>query len=159
MVRVVLLWVDVPDEGLACPEGPDQRVFAAHKVEVAGPEHFVKAVLARVGQGAPVGLRGHARQRLLHCRQRTAGGDEQVVRRTHQLIQQLGQCGRFVAEQADQQAIRGQVGGMLLTPGSAVKALLPCQQVGFAQQAARAGREAGVKEGLGPALGRAAHDG
>ena len=53
VVGQIVLRVDVPHKRLTGPEGAHQRVFAAHEVEVAGPEQVVKAVLADQGQGAP----------------------------------------------------------------------------------------------------------
>ncbi|MNT71494.1 hypothetical protein D3C72_2099860 [compost metagenome] len=49
MVGVVVLRVDVPDQRLAGPQRPHQRVFAPHGVEVAGPQHLVKRGLWAVG--------------------------------------------------------------------------------------------------------------
>jgi hypothetical protein len=47
MVGVVLLRVDLPDEGLAGPQGAHQRVLAAHEVQVAGPQQMVEVRLAQ----------------------------------------------------------------------------------------------------------------
>ncbi len=44
-MRAVLLHIGLPDEGRARPEGPDQRILAAHEVEVAGPEQAVEVDL------------------------------------------------------------------------------------------------------------------
>jgi translation elongation factor EF-1alpha len=43
-VRFVVLRVDVPDEGLAGPDRPYQRILAAHEVEVAGGEQLPEAI-------------------------------------------------------------------------------------------------------------------
>ena len=45
VVGVVVLRVDLPDEGRAGPERAHQRIFAAHEVEVAGPEQVVEVGL------------------------------------------------------------------------------------------------------------------
>ena len=47
VVCVVMLRINLPHEGLARPECTHQRVFSAHEIQVAGPEHFIE-----VGLGA-----------------------------------------------------------------------------------------------------------
>jgi hypothetical protein len=45
VVCVVVLRVDLPDQRPAGPQRAHQRIFAAHQVQVAGPEHLVKGRL------------------------------------------------------------------------------------------------------------------
>ena len=120
VVCVVVLRINLPDKGFSGPNGPHQRVFSAHKVEVAGPKHVVKTVLVGVGQGTPLGPLGQIWQRFLYGSQRSARRDHQVVRCAGELGQQLRESVWFVAKQTDQNAIFLKPGGMLFSPSLAL---------------------------------------
>ena len=50
MVGIVGLRVNLPDQGFVGPDRAHKRVFAADKIEVAGPQQVVKVALVKFGQ-------------------------------------------------------------------------------------------------------------
>lgn len=44
-MRIVMLWINLPDKRLASPEGAHHRVFATHKIQVAGPQQMIEIML------------------------------------------------------------------------------------------------------------------
>src|SRR3546814_13024745 len=44
-MRIVVLRIDLPEQGLARPQRPHQGVLATHAVKVAAPEQAIEAVL------------------------------------------------------------------------------------------------------------------
>ena len=90
--------------------------------------------------------------RLPHRSGGAAGGHQQVggFVALCPRPQQLAQRGRLVAEHRGQ-ALAAPVDAVGAQPRGAVEGGLPRGQIGFAQQAAGGGREAGVEEPLGPA--------
>ena len=74
LMCVVMLRVDMPDHGLAGPQGSNQRVLSTHQIQIASPEHFVKL---RLGAGLKILHCQLSRLWLrLHDGRGTAWGDE-----------------------------------------------------------------------------------
>ena len=131
LVRVVGLLVDLPDKGLAGPKGAHQRVFAANKIQVAGPEQGVIVKLAQrgqVGEFRPI-LRIPAGLLLVHAGEAGLDRGRGAPRRHQQpcrllvggqLLQESRQGRRLVTEQRDQAfALKGD--SQAAQPGFTIK--------------------------------------
>ena len=131
LVRVVGLLVNLPDKGLAGPKGAHQRVFAANKIQVAGPEQGVIVKLAQRGQVGelepilrlPFGVRAvHAGEAGLDRGRGPPRRHQQPCRLLvgGQLLQERRQGRRLVTEQRDQAfALKGD--GQAAQPGFTIK--------------------------------------
>ena len=42
VVRIIMLRLNLPDERLAGPQGAHHGVLATDKIQVTGPQHFIK---------------------------------------------------------------------------------------------------------------------
>ncbi len=86
-----------------------------------------------------------------------AGRHDQVagMRAGRQLGQQVGQCRRLIAEQADQARSGRHLDALPAQPAGAIEPGLALRQIGLAQQATGGRREAGMEETLDQASGRA----
>ena len=178
----VVLRVDVPDKGFAGPQGSNQRVFPAHKIQVAASQQRVKVRLRHGWQvvhpqraqlevcagygavlwGRQIGLPGRA-QRSLQGPCRAARSDQQQgrSRRRYPRRQRLRKPCGLIAKQADQ-AFAGPADCACFQPLPA-RRIRRCRHIstrpGLAQQPACAGAKSGVVKMFHPALCRPLHDG
>mgnify|MGYP001149891042 CR=1 FL=1 len=151
-MRLLLLWVDLPDKRLAGPLCAQEGIFAADKVDVAAPQEAVEVILWQklegkhlqlpdVPRSAPAKCFGHGGQRL-------AGRHMQANRQvgSGKCVEQASNWCRVVAEQTD---IESGITFQLRNLGIPSR-----QQVFFTQQTAAGRRKTGKVEVLDQRQGR-----
>ncbi len=145
-MRILTLFVDLPDESLTGPLSAQEGVFAPDEIDVALPQQLVVSIERQEGdwgntQFAMQPGPGFAEMAFDGC-QWFAGGhqafDGRVLRR--QGVEQFSNRGRVVAEQTNFQFMVG-------VEGTSIRRF-DCDGAVFAQQATAALREAGEVEVL-----------